>query len=492
MILYREGLPSGYEIEMLSRMFFPALTLAGDRTPFPPPPQEDWLLVRAAPDGLSVVLSRGGTTLSERSSAVPGEEQELALARMLFRCAVKSGCAPLRWGVLTGVRPIKLFHRMAAQGLDDAQQAALMRERYLLDDAMISLAQEIRRSEQAINDRSLPNGFSLYVSIPFCPQRCSYCSFVSQEVERMRELIGPYVEQLCGEIGEFGGIARDLGLTLQTVYFGGGTPTTLDAQQLSSLFRAVEKSFDLSCLLEYTVEAGRPDTIDRERLLACKSAGVTRLSVNPQSMNDEVLAAVGRRHTAADVERAFELVRSISFGSVNMDLIAGLPGESVESFSRSLERVLALGPDNVTVHALTLKRASTLAQERELYERREQVAAMVDHARERIRGAGLAPYYLYRQKNTIGSLDNTGYALPGKEGFYNVFIMDETHTIFAAGAGAVTKLRAPCGDTIERIYNYKFPSEYLAHYAALKERKERVKRFYETHQQTEKFHYSDI
>ncbi len=492
MILYREGLSSGYEIEMLSRMFFPGLTLAAEGEALPAA-GEDWLRVSRTPQALSVSLCREGRLFSRREAPCSDpQEEELSLARMLYRCAVESGCEPLRWGILTGVRPVKLFHRMTADGLDDAAQAALMRERYLLDDGMIALAQEIRRSEQRINEQSRPDGFSLYVSIPFCPQRCSYCSFVSQEVARLKGLIPAYVEQLCEEIEEFGALAKELGLTLQTVYFGGGTPTTLDAAQLSALFGAIERSFDLSHLLEYTVEAGRPDTIDRERLLACKAAGVTRVSVNPQTMNDEVLRSVGRNHTAAQVEEAFSLVRSVGFDSVNMDLIAGLPGEGVEGFAQSLERVLALGPDNVTVHALTLKRASTLAQERALYERRGQVAAMVDLARERIRQAGLRPYYLYRQKNTIGSLDNTGYAAPGKEGLYNVFIMDETHTIFAAGAGGVTKLRAPGQGPIERIYNYKFPAEYLQRYATLKERKERVKQFYETYQPTEKFDYPGL
>ncbi len=491
MILFLEGLRSSYELEMLSRMFFPGLTLAQSEQEYASS-DGDRLWVAASSETLSVTLHRDGKTYEEHCPVCPREGQELALARMLYHCAVRSGCEPLRWGVLTGVRPVKLFHRMSAQGMSDEAQAALMKQRYLLDDSMISLAQEISRSEEGINARSLPDGFSLYISIPFCPQRCSYCSFVSQEVGRLGNLIPRYVEQLCREIEEYGVIAKELGLTLQTVYFGGGTPTTLDAGQLTALFETIERSFDLSHLIEYTVEAGRPDTIDLDRLTACKRAGVTRLSVNPQTMNDEILAGVGRKHTAADIERAFRLTRSVGFESVNMDLIAGLPGETPESFADSLERVLALKPDNVTVHALTLKRASTLAIERELYEERSAVAKMVDHARRRIRQAGLLPYYLYRQKNTIGSLDNTGYALPGKEGFYNVFIMDETHTIFAAGAGAVTKLRAPLGDDIERIYNYKFPAEYLGRYDTLKERKERVKRFYETHQQAKKLDHSDV
>jgi len=250
------------------------------------------------------------------------------------------------------------------------------------------------------------------------------------------------------------------------------------------LFDTIEEEFDLGGILEYTVEAGRPDTIDRERLLALKNAGVGRISVNPQTMNDRVLSDVGRKHTSKDIVAAYELAREIGFDSINMDLIAGLSDETPEEFLSSLDQVIALDPENITVHTLTLKRASTLSEEgaqEQYYRRRSEVTRMVDGARRKLASAGYEAYYLYRQKNTIGALDNTGYAKPGKEGCYNVFIMDETHTILACGAGAVTKLKAPYSDEIERIYNYKFPKEYIERFDEMLRRKEGIVKFYEDH-----------
>ena len=485
MTLFIRGLKSPYEIEMLSRMLFPGLKFPADAEV--PGENEDHISASVVRDdviSLEVTVRNEGTAFSESCSMTDDSDEKECirqLSRMLYRCAVKSGRQELRWGTLTGVRPIKLFHNLAAQGFTEQQANQKMKEEFLISDDMAALAQQIRRTEHAINQKSEPMGFSLYISIPFCPQRCSYCSFVSQAVDKMKGLIDPYVDKLCEEIAEFGEIARCIGLKLHTVYFGGGTPTTLSANQLTRLFKQIERSFDLSQLLEYTVEAGRPDTIDRDKLTAIKNAGVTRLSINPQTMNDEVLMKVGRKHSSNDIVEAFKLAREIGFDNINMDLIAGLPGDDPISFERSLKRVLELDPDNITVHALTLKRSSTLVEEgaaAENYRRSKETSEMVDTARTLIMQSGFKPYYLYRQKNTVGSLDNTGYAKPGKEGLYNIFIMDETHTIFAAGAGAVTKLKAPYSDDIERIYNFKFPTEYLSRYDILKERKEGIKRFY--------------
>ncbi|MEG2204495.1 MAG: coproporphyrinogen dehydrogenase HemZ, partial [Oscillospiraceae bacterium] len=449
----------------------------------------DYVLVRMEqrPEtiDLSVTISFCGReeTRAKTVSDLSEKEAVLPLALLLYDAARVLTGRELRWGVLTGIRPVKLFHHALHEGQSDAQIAARMRTSFAMRDDMIALALEIARAEAKINAKSRRNGFSLYVSIPFCPQRCSYCSFVSQTVERAGPLIPQYVELLCDELRRTGALAREFGLTLQSVYFGGGTPTTLTAEQLAALFDTIADSFDLSEVLEYTVEAGRPDTIDARRLSALKSAGVNRISVNPQTMNDEVLAGVGRNHTAADVERAFALARSMGFSSINMDLIAGLPGDTPDRFFNSLDRVLALRPENITVHTLTLKRASTLRGEADAmahYARCDEVAQMVDGARTRIRAAGLSPYYLYRQKNSIGSLDNTGYSLPGHEGVYNVFIMDEIQTILAAGAGAVTKLCAP-GNQIRRIFNFKFPYEYISRYEQVIARKEQVRGFYEEH-----------
>ncbi|MFV0498200.1 MAG: coproporphyrinogen dehydrogenase HemZ [Candidatus Fimivivens sp.] len=493
MILMTHGFSHTYEIEMLARMLFPTLVLKPIELLPDLDAEHDYLLAEMAhnDDGylLKVTLRHDQSLYAEQETLktdISEKERVVALARILYATALRSGCRELRWGILTGIRPVKLFHALAQEGLSEQQANAHLCSRYLLSPEMAQLAQTVRRSEQDIKSRSLPMGFSLYISIPFCPQRCNFCSFVSQSVEKMQHLVAPYVEQLCVEIAEIGKIVKTLGLTVQTIYFGGGTPTTLSANQLRKIFLQIAHDFDLSNLLEYTVEAGRPDTIDRERLLALKAAGVTRLSVNPQTMNDTVLSAVGRKHTAQQVVDAFELAREVGFERINMDLIAGLPGDNLESFTKSLKKVLALNPDNITVHTLTLKRASTLAENAQEVERQYarygEVAQMVDIARRLICQAGHTPYYLYRQKNAVGSLDNTGYAKSGKEGLYNVFIMDETHTILAAGAGAVTKLCAPYGAAIERIYNFKYPAEYLSRYQELSNRKERVKQFYENHE----------
>lgn len=488
MVLITRGYTAVYEVESLTRMLFPG-TKREDAGEIPQ--NGDYVLAEMSPDGesckLFVSVHVGEKNKSGESfcnAELPEKQRVFLLNRLLYEISCELLGEKLRWGMLTGIRPIKLYHQLAAEGLSDAQMADAMREKYLIGDAMNSLALTVRRAEKRINSESLPLGFSLYISIPFCPQRCSYCSFVSASVEHMRHLIPRYVECLCEEIRETAKSARKLGLSLQTVYFGGGTPTTLSAEELKLLFDTIEEEFDLSGILEYTVEAGRPDTIDRDRLLALKNAGVGRISVNPQTMNDRILRSIGRNHSSSDIKEAFSLAREIGFDCINMDLIAGLSDETPEEFLSSLKRVIALSPENVTVHTLTLKRASTLSEQgaqEKYYLRRAEVTEMVDSAREELTLAGYAPYYLYRQKNTIGALDNTGYAKAGKEGFYNVFIMDETHTILACGAGAVTKLKAPYSGEIERIYNYKYPGEYIERFDEMLRRKEGILRFYEEH-----------
>lgn len=294
-------------------------------------------------------------------------------------------------------------------------------------------------------------------------------------------MIPAYVELLCREIQETGRIVRELGLRCESVYFGGGTPTTLTGQQLTAVMDAVSANFDLSHLREYTVEAGRPDTITEDRLEALLRGGVTRISINPQTMNDAVLQEIGRRHTADDTRRAFVLARSKGFDNINMDLIAGLPLDTGESFDATLTEILQMDPESVTVHTLAMKRASrlTVSGERQLLRQGETVAHMLEQSRKRLEAAGILPYYMYRQSKTVGNLENVGYAKPGYECLYNVFIMDETHTILGCGASAVTKLRQPGKNYIERIFNYKYPYEYNTRFGEVLNRKSRVKGFYE-------------
>ena len=300
----------------------------------------------------------------------------------------------------------------------------------------------------------------MYVGIPFCPTRCAYCSFVSQSVERSFALVPPYVDALVEEIRSGGKMVRETGLRVRSFYMGGGTPTTLSAEQMDRVLTAFEEAFDRGHCDEITVEAGRPDTITAEKLAVLKAHGVTRVSVNPQTMEDHVLRAIGRRHTAADIEAAMELVAGYGFPHVNMDLIAGLPADTPEGFRRSLDRCLAFGTDNVTVHTLALKKGSRILLEGLPIPGPEDVAAMLDYAAPALRKAGYSPYYLYRQKYMSGSFENTGWCRPGAECWYNVQIMSELCSILSFGAGGSTKMVEPGTNHIERVFNLKYPKEY--------------------------------
>jgi oxygen-independent coproporphyrinogen-3 oxidase len=299
-------------------------------------------------------------------------------------------------------------------------------------------------------------------------------------VESAKKLIPRYVELLCEEIKRTGEIAKNLNLKLETVYIGGGTPTTLSAQELNRVLDAVEGAFDLSDILEYTVEAGRPDTVTKEKLETIKNRNVTRISINPQTLSDEVLKRIGRNHTAKQMIDAFYLARELGFNNINTDLIAGLPDETLDSFKETLDTVLKLNPENVTVHSLSMKRASRLSASGELpeIEAGKTAREMVDYARRVLTDNGILPYYMYRQSKTVGNLENVGYAKKGFEGLYNVYIMDETHTILGCGASAVTKLKQPHGTRIERIFNFKYPFEYINRFDELMERKQGITDFY--------------
>ena len=300
----------------------------------------------------------------------------------------------------------------------------------------------------------------MYVGIPFCPTRCAYCSFVSQSVEKSFPLIAPYTEALTAEIRAGGAMVRERGLRLRALYMGGGTPTTLSADQLDRVLTAFEQSFDTASCGEITVEAGRPDTITAEKLAVLKAHGVTRISVNPQTMEDRVLRAIGRNHTAGDIARAMELTAACGFPHVNMDLIAGLPEDSPEGFRRSLDACLAYGTDNVTVHTLALKKGSRILLEGLSIPAPEAVAEMLDYAAPALRSAGYGPYYLYRQKYMSGSLENIGWCRPGTACLYNVYIMSELCSILSFGAGGSTKMVEPGTNRIQRVFNLKYPREY--------------------------------
>lgn len=383
-----------------------------------------------------------------------------AIGRCFFLAAREVlGSAP-PWGMLTGVRPDKPVTWALAAGKTTLQALQMMEEEYFVSPDRAALAVETGgvalRAARDLGKQDI----AVYVGIPFCPTRCAYCSFVSQSVERSFALVPPYVDALVEEIRSGGKMVRETGLRVRSFYMGGGTPTTLSAEQMDRVLTAFEEAFDRGHCDEITVEAGRPDTITAEKLAVLKAHGVTRVSVNPQTMEDHVLRAIGRRHTAADIEAAMELVAGYGFPHVNMDLIAGLPADTPEGFRRSLDRCLAFGTDNVTVHTLALKKGSRILLEGLPIPGPEDVAAMLDYAAPALRKAGYSPYYLYRQKYMSGSFENTGWCRPGAECWYNVQIMSELCSILSFGAGGSTKMVEPGTNHIERVFNLKYPKEY--------------------------------
>ena len=385
-----------------------------------------------------------------------------------------TGITP-KWGLITGIRPVKRVNTLLKKGHSEEQIKNTLKNKYLVKKDKIDLAIKTARTQENLINHIDNNSFSLYISIPFCPTRCSYCSFVSQTIDSVKSIIPQYVENLCEEIKYTAKIAKELDLKLDTVYFGGGTPTAITASELDILMKTVNISFDLSELREYTIEAGRADTITKEKLEVIKVNGATRISINPQTLNDNVLREIGRKHTVEQVFESYKLAREIGFDNINMDLIAGLPTDTIESFKETIDKVISLNPENVTVHTLSIKRAADLNRgDREVLN--NPAPEMVSYASEKLLDAGYSPYYLYRQKNTLGNHENTGYSKKGKDSLYNIFIMEEIQTILATGAGASTKL--VYNDRIERIFNYKHPLEYNNHFNLMLEKKSIIKEFY--------------
>ena len=487
MHLYLRGHDFHFELENVCRLFLPLEKIITHHEETPD-----------APDGLTVEctqLEKAGETFLSCRVRLDGFDQEetsrvsadtvdftdaceLELCTLLYHLLVKLLGFTHGWGLITGVRPVKLLRRLTREmGREEA--LAYFRDKLLVGEEKRVLCETTLAAEDALLSLSRPESFSLYVSIPFCPTRCDYCSFVSQTVVQAKKLIPVYVEQLCREIAYTGQLVKALGLRLETVYFGGGTPTTLSVEQLTALFRTVENSFDLSTVREYTVEAGRPDTVTPEKMAAIFAAGVGRVSINPQTLQPDVLAGIGRKHTVEQFYDAFEMARKAGFTNINTDLIAGLPGDHYEGFADTLNKILALAPESVTVHTLSMKRASNIMlQKRPDYGVEADAVRMVRLSAQKLPQNGYAPYYLYRQSRTVGNQENVGWAKPGCEGLYNVYIMDETHTILGCGAGAVSKLKQPGTDYLERIFNYKFPYEYNTGLDEMLSRKKIVPEFY--------------
>lgn len=388
----------------------------------------------------------------------PGEQPDFIL-KMSFYRAAKKLCALPPWGALTGIRPAKKALELYDQGKEPARE--LIR-RYEVEPERAALAAACAAHTERLRETLAQGEISLYIGIPFCPSRCAYCSFVSADIARQGKLLEPYAEALRGEISDTGRVLSELGLTVKTVYWGGGTPTTLSESQLDMLLSELEHSIGLSCVSEHTVEAGRPDTITREKLAVLRAHGVDRVSVSPQSLDPEVLRAIGREHTPESYFEAFAMAREAGFRSINTDLIAGLPGDTPEGFRNTLEKTLELRPENITVHTLSRKRGSRVTTEEQNAPDEPSVIEMLSSSSQTLAARGYSPYYLYRQKFMTGGLENVGYTLPGHVGKYNILMMEELHTVLALGAGGVTKLVDYKSGHIERFFQCKYPLEYLA------------------------------
>lgn len=471
-----------YEAEKLLRLFFP-LEKINEFTEFSVT-NEDYLLTRI--DGediltLTAELSLKGEKRIKQKTVKVTECDDLELELLLLAYDLlcnMCGITP-KWGILTGVRPSKLMvKRIMSDGEEKAREWFL--NTYKVSSEKTELAVKVAKTEIDIIKKAGQNSFSLYISIPFCPTRCSYCSFVSHSInsDKAKSLIPDYVEKLCEEIRFTGEIAKKKNLRLTSVYWGGGTPTTLEAEDLDKILTQIESSFDLSECLEYTVEAGRPDTVTPEKLDVLKRHNVGRISINPQTFSDSVLEAIGRKHSADLTQEKYFLAREKGFDTINMDLIAGLPTDTLEGFERSVDKAIELGADNVTVHTLALKRSSTIVTENESGSlSHKDVSHMLDYAAEALTRGGYHPYYMYRQSKSLSNLENIGWCKEGKECFYNVLMMEEYQSIFSVGAGAVTKLRTEDGSLIERIFNFKYPFEYISRFPTVLEKKKRIGTF---------------
>ncbi len=479
-----------YETESLVKMFFPCDRFEHEYNS--KDLDRDDIIVTRVKKGrkhyflLAVVKLNSKIAYFHTKLSVNSENLEFELQRMLaialYNALKEITAFDSKWGIMTGIRPVKNMNFYIKHGktLDEAKE--IFSKDFLVSEQKIKLCEKTLKNQTDIIKISNDNSYSLYISIPFCPSRCSYCSFVSHSIanDKAAKIVEDYIIKLIEELKFISNQAGLLNLNLETVYIGGGTPVALSAEQLKLLCDAVKEYFPLDKVREYTIEAGRADAITLEKLKVIKNSGANRISINPQSFNDEVLKAIGRRHTAKDVYNAFNMAKSVGLNEINMDFIAGLPNDTLDSFKMSIDKAIALDPCNITVHTLTIKRSSDLYFGLKQGLPQESIADMVNYAYKALTDNGYEPYYLYRQKNTLQNLENVGYAKKGYECLYNIFMMEEVHTVLAAGAGSVSKLILK-DSGVERIFNYKYPFEYIKRFDNVPERKKAVYDFYKTY-----------
>lgn len=397
------------------------------------------------------------------------------LKQMLYRMLCDYTKRTLPWGNLTGIRPTKIPMKLLEEGKSREEIYRYMKDTYFASDEKIELATDIAERENAILKKiDYDNGYSLYIGIPFCPTTCLYCSFTSFPIVKWEKRMALYKEALFKEMEYVAEQMKDR--PLSTIYFGGGTPTSLNPQDLDEILTKVEELFPVEQAVEFTVESGRPDSITREKLQVLRNHGISRISINPQTMKQATLDLIGRRHTVEDVKEKFLLARELGFDNINMDLIVGLPEETIDDVRQTMEEIKALRPDSVTVHSLAIKRAARLNIYKERYGNLKIVNTqeMIDLTAQYAEEMGLKPYYLYRQKNMAGNFENVGYAVPGKECLYNILIMEEKQTIAACGAGTTTKVYFPAENRIERAENVKEVEQYIDRIDEMIGRKEKL------------------
>lgn len=462
---------SNYEIEQLTRMFFTPLEVLilprRERNI-----KSEFIYIRKHDDNFFVYVNYNGK--KEHSYFKPekhGEKQDMQLCIAAYKLYVNVTGKTLPWGVLTGVRPVRLVRNLYGQYGCMDNVTKKLENNYFVTSEKVKLRESIFALQKPFIESRKFNDYSLYVSVPFCPSRCSYCSFVSVSVRSAAHLMEDYVDNLCRELCYTAKIAKEQGMNLSTIYIGGGTPTAITYKQLEKLMNCIKENFDFSTVREYTVEAGHPDCTDLRKLEIIKNYGARRISVNPQSFNNNVLKAIGRHHTTEDFLRCVSEARKVGFETINMDLIAGLPLDTVESFENSIKKCIDLNAENITVHTLTLKRASNLVIEHENHDYAD-VENMLSRTK-LLYVNGYFPYYMYRQKASLKNLENVGFSHINHESLYNIYTMEEVQTIVACGAGGVSKAVGPRGE-IKRIANYKYPAEYLKNFSSVLKRKQDV------------------
>lgn len=471
MKLITEGDINSYYLQTLCMLFFPRAKFSNTELIGPDTPVA---IVKVKSDD-KTAYAEASLTMGERTVLKyhsqdfrPDEPEKntksIAASKAFFAAATEFCKYNPPWGILTGVRPTKLAFDRINAGMTKDQAVKSLRADYLMYPKKAILAVDIARYESKIIKNYTEKDCSVYISIPFCPSRCAYCSFVSYTTKKLLSLIPDYLEAMKKELKHLSKLISELGMNVVTIYVGGGTPSTLNEDQLEDLLSFTDTCFDTSKLHEYTFEAGRADTITARKLQSCRDHNVTRISVNPQTLCEDILVNVGRKHTVEQFYRAYDDAVSSGIKHINTDLIIGLPGDNFNIYSSTIEKIVEMSPDNVTAHTFAAKKSSELnVSGTEIFtDDYRDLAKCVDYTQIITKAKGYVPYYMYRQKNSAGNLENVGFCKKGTECIYNILMMEEVHTIFAVGAGAVTKFTKNNGEDIERSFNPKYPYEYLA------------------------------